>query len=866
MNVLNRLTFQNLKLNKKRTIVTIIGILLSVALITAVSSIYVSLIKSLISYEIQEKGNFHVAYYDVPKSELQTFENNRSVDSFYITKNIGYATIPSKNENKPYAYIKEFTKESLENLSVNLVRGRLPENKEEILIPTHLNTNGRVKLNVGDTITLNVGTRMSLIDHIELEQTNPFQGEEEILNPTLKTYTIVGEIERPASNIESYSAPGYTFISYMEDNQIGDSVDIYVKYKKGALKSIYKTVGDTIGIDGNLYQKVYGENQMNAKLIDELDQQLKQAKYQVELNDYLITLETNPIQDSGIGGLGITVMIVLAIIVFTSIYCIKNSFDISITEKIKQYGMLRSIGATKKQIRHNVFIEATLLGIVGIFLGILAGTLASYLLILISNYFLKDQIGIELEFAFSIISLLIAILLGIVTLYASAFQSARKASKVSPIESIRNSASIQLKSKKIKSPKWIKRIFGIGGEISFKNLKRNKKKYRTTTISIIVSVFVFIALSEFMHLAFSSLKEEMKLSEYNITLNAHNYTEEMYQEYISTVHLNTVLNYTIERFDYISFTGPAFNPEYKNTLHLKEETEDEKHALQVISLGEKQYREYLKELNLSYEEVKDKGILLDTMTVQYQSSNEKIHKKKVRLYNFQKGSIVKGVMENTQKEANIEIAFVTEVKPFGYKNNAGTFLVVSDAFFDTYASSKNVTIYYQSSNANELQDTIEKNLKEGGYSINNMDESVQMMKNLFILVGIFLYGFIIVISLIGITNIFNTITTSMELRKPEFAMLKSIGMTNKEFKRMIHLESLFMGVKSLFFGIVIGTILSYILYRCLAVDEILSFTPPIFAIFLSIVVVFFLISVLMRYSILKINKQNTIETIRNENI
>ena len=192
--------------------------------------------------------------------------------------------------------------------------------------------------------------------------------------------------------------------------------------------------------------------------------------------------------------------------------------------------------------------------------------------------------------------------------------------------------------------------------------------------------------------------------------------------------------------------------------------------------------------------------------------------------------------------------------------------MVSDAFFDTYASSKNVTIYYQSSNANELQDTIEKNLKEGGYSINNMDESVQMMKNLFILVGIFLYGFIIVISLIGITNIFNTITTSMELRKPEFAMLKSIGMTNKEFKRMIHLESLFMGVKSLFFGIVIGTILSYILYRCLAVDEILSFTPPIFAIFLSIVVVFFLISVLMRYSILKINKQNTIETIRNENI
>ena len=121
--------------------------------------------------------------------------------------------------------------------------------------------------------------------------------------------------------------------------------------------------------------------------------------------------------------------------------------------------MLRSIGATKKQIKRNVFYEATILGLIGIPLGILLGYLASYILIIISNYYLTDmlQAGLKLEFAFSIIAVLVAIILGIVTIYFSAFRSAKRASKVSPIDSIRNSANIKINPKKIKSPKFIKK-------------------------------------------------------------------------------------------------------------------------------------------------------------------------------------------------------------------------------------------------------------------------------------------------------------------------------------------------------------------------------------------------------------------------
>ena len=226
MNLLNRLTIKNLKLNKKRTIVTIIGIMLSVALVTAVATMYSSCIKSLINFETYQKGNFHVAFFDVPINEVETIKNNRGVDDVYLTKDIGYAKLEeSKNEYKPYVYVKGFSKKAIEELSVKLVEGRFPENENEILIPTHLKTNGRVVLNVGETITLDIGTRVS--DGYELTQDNNFSKEakEEIINTTSKTYKIVGIIERPASNIESYSAPGYTFITYMNENNMKDKVN-----------------------------------------------------------------------------------------------------------------------------------------------------------------------------------------------------------------------------------------------------------------------------------------------------------------------------------------------------------------------------------------------------------------------------------------------------------------------------------------------------------------------------------------------------------------------------------------------------------------------------------------------------------------
>lgn len=878
MNLLNKLTVKNLKLNKKRTIVTVVGIMLSVALITAVASVYASGLQSIINYETNEKGMFHVAFFDVPVEEVKILENNRGIETVNLTESIGYAIIDSKNESKPYVCVKGFTKDSLENLSVKLVDGRFPENDGEILIPTHLKTNGRVTLAVGDEVALDIGKRVST-DGSELNQHNPLTPADEngmpmetIAASELKTYKIVGIIERPAGNVEPFSAPGYTIITRSEKTGLSGNVDVYIRLTKEGTKNAYRITAGILGVDEELFEKAYGGGRLTQDEIWQLEDEIAKSPFgTIDFNSRLITLETNPLGISEISTLAYTVLIVIAIIVATSVFCIKNSFDISITEKIRQYGMLRSIGATKKQIRKNVFFEATLLGAFGVPLGILLGFLASYILIIISNLLIADTFasGFSLSFVFSWTAVLAAVLLGIVTIYFSAFRSAVKASKVTPLDSVRNSANIKVKSKKLSSPKIIKKLFGMGGEISYKNLKRNRSKYRTTVISIVVSVVVFISLSAFMSMAFDEVDREIDRTEYNISLSATYADVEEYQKLLDTVSFDHVQDFSVVRTAEIEFIGNHYNKEYSDWIQLMPD-ENGPQYISVASVGDKQFAKYCASLGLDPQRMNGKAILCDYDTViKYSETGDKTNRY-MRIFDFEKGDLISGFTENALTEnkidAQVEVAAISEKKPFGLKNWSSAYLFVNDELFDHIAETTWVNIVYKTDNSDKLQDEIESHLQGISFNLNNSDEHFREMNNLFTLVGIFLYGFIIVISLIGITNIFNTITTNMELRKPEFAMLRSVGMTNKEFNRMIRLESLFMGTRALVFGIPIGILLSYAIYHFLTEESGDPYKLPALAILIAVAAVFVLISLIMAYSMGKIKKQNTIETIRNENI
>ena len=286
----------------------------------------------------------------------------------------------------------------------------------------------------------------------------------------------------------------------------------------------------------------------------------------------------------------------------------------------------------------------------------------------------------------------------------------------------------------------------------------------------------------------------------------------------------------------------------------------------IISLSKNAYDAYLKKIGGDYETYKDGAILIDNNI----NLDEKGKKIQGSMYTWKKGDTVTGKIND--KEYNIKIVAKTEERPNGVENlyNTNAYFIVSEDFINKtgYISA---TLYAQSNDADKLDAEVEQykkdnNLTDSNLNSFNLEESVRAENAVVLVISIFLYGFIGVITLIGITNIFNTITTNMNLRKKEFAMLKSIGMTKKEFNRMIRLESIFYGVKSLVIGIPIGLVLSYGMYNVFKNSMEMDYVLPYKAIAVAVIFVAVVIGIIMKYSMSKINKQNIIETIRNDNI
>lgn len=296
----------------------------------------------------------------------------------------------------------------------------------------------------------------------------------------------------------------------------------------------------------------------------------------------------------------------------------------------------------------------------------------------------------------------------------------------------------------------------------------------------------------------------------------------------------------------------------------------------IVSLGEKEYSRYLKELGLDADEAEGKAILYSMIDIRTGEEGNEVYRT-ISMYGYQEGDVVNyrigqwGSEDDEEDIRNIsfEVAAVSEKRPMGL-DNTYAFFVVSDKTLEEISGEAwretGINFHVQAGDADRLAEDLQKEFETERINVDNRDERVRQEKSLYILFAIFLYGFIGVISLIGVTNIFNTITTNMELRSREFAMLKSIGMTKREFNRMIRLESLFYGGKSLLIGIPIGIALSLLIYRAFAEGAELGYSIPWGGIAISAAAVMVLVAGIMRYSLKRINKQNIIDTIRNENI
>ena len=876
MKLLNKLTLKNLRLNKVRTIVTIVGIMLSAALITVVSGMALSGRQTMIDAQMVYGGNYDVALDIIDNSVIETARNNRNVENAFYKERLGYArTKNADGEICDYSVLAMSENTYGNCFKIDLIKGKFPTNSGEAVVTKAFKTQDGKDVKIGDKITLDVGVLTDKDGNVLDEEGihNLLQKDFNkcsIIDTVKRTYTVTGIIERPKTS-ELYDPSNLSMIYTVSDEKAPIEAirtkhmnKLYIAYTPQSEGNYLQNTADILGFKADDMSNVISDE------ISPEDQQTSGINA-YEFNSILLSMKGYGSNDATNTVIFSLAVIIIIIVMLASVFVIRNSFAISITEKTSMYGMLAAVGATKRQIRRNVLFEGFILGLIGIPLGILLGLGVNAILITILNSVLGDMLnGAKFVFVTPTIPIICAIVLSAVTIFCSSFFIALRASRIPPLVAIRGNKDIKVKNNKsYRTSKLTKKLFGVGGEIASKSLKRSRKKYRTTVISIVVSVAMFIAVSAFM--------------DYGMTYTEHYYGKTDYSYMVSGI--DTKQAQTIEKmpeidnyltvglqYGHVSADVPV-NECGENFLYDNADG-TKSFSVEFLELEHDTFVKICRELELDYN--KDKGGVLVYSQVTPDNSESGNSSKPMKL--FGKTAPTKFIVYGNELIAGkLKVSSVFDEIPksadsvIGEGTIFGQGLIIGEQGVISPQLGEHecyITLYANTSNHTSLTNRIES--MEGADDsiyIFDYEENVRQFNAIMLIVGIFVYGFIGVISLIGLTNIFNTISTNMQLRSKEFASLKSIGMTKKEFNRMIRLESLMYGIKSLIIGIPLGVLGVFAIFSAFSRGNVpMSFVFPWKAILISIAAVIIVVWLIMKYSISKVNKQNIIETIRNDNI
>ena len=850
MSILKKLTIKNLKLNKKRTIVTIVGIILSTALMVGIGLLFSSFQDYMIRETISYDGRYEAVYNGASLSKLNNID--KSNFKYFYQKSIGFSEFGSINEYKPYIYISSVSKEYFNELK--LIDGRFPLNDNELVISSHINTNGGASYKVGDEITLKYGER--IVDGTSSLINNDYSEDEKLNIIGEKTYKVVGVVER--SNYEDYSACGYsTFTLDMNENE--GTADVYVMFNN------------------------------NRKIIKQSEELASDIGYDNDIgyNTTLLALYGESTYGNIMNSMISMIIIMLSLVSIGCIIVIYNSFAISVMERKKEFGLLSSIGSTKKQLSYMVFFEALIVGIIGIALGVVGAYIGIGTVILIINNLIGNILVLKLNLVTNMTFIIIPVIFMILVIGISAIIPSRRAAKVSPIEAIRQNDDIKINKKKIKTSRFVNKLFGVEGEIALKNIKRNKKKYRVTIVSLFISIVLFISFSSYMNYTINTASDvvgeipyDYLIYYYNNGTNEEEITKKI-NDIVSSDDVKSYISYSmnnafvVSNFEYSS----EYLEYYKNAYELDLGSLDsfKVSSVSVIVMDDVSYNNYKKEIGLTSDKIillnKYKGVSYgDGKRINYNIPVIKNNKGYIKLCKFDNDDIDMEKEYDKYCNKTINNIYITDkynslIENVVYSN--GYKLIMNKKMYNAIFNEEldNIEYHIISDNTNNL-DKLTKDLdKYENIGYTNIKEEAKQTNNMILVIKILMYGFISLVTLIGVTSVFNTISTSMALRKREFAVLRSIGLTKRGFNKILFFESLFFGLKSLIYAIPVGIGITVIIHY--ALSDMMNNSVIIIpwkAIIISIISVFVIVLLTMMYSTSKIKKHNIIEQIREENI
>lgn len=880
MNVWTRLTGKTLKANRTRTAVTIVGIVLAAAMLTAVTTFISSLRQYLIANIIAEEGNWHGEAIQIPADKVEELESLSQVEAQVTWQDLGYAASHLKGTDdtdaRPYYHVVGVDEAFTEMVPVTVEEGRLPKHAGEILLPSSLKstmeTLGEKAWEIGDTITLELGDRF--LEGERLSEINPpvyrYEERGELAETWEKretrTYTVVGYGEEA-----DYSSAAFLCFTGKDTDPAPDSLyNSFFRLRKG--RDVYEFASRYLGDYGVIY---------NSQLLRMQGISTNQA--------YLQFLY------------GMSAILIL-LIMTGGISLVYNSFAISVSDRTKQFGLLASIGATPRQLRGMVFREALLLSGIGIPLGILAGIGGIGVTLRVTSgsfrYLYSGKIAMGLHVSWPAIVLAAAVAL--ITVLISAWLPAGRAAKLSPMEAIRLSRDIRLPGREQEG--WRrkgrsgKRLFGFPALLAGRHFARERRKYRTTVLSLSISIVLFVSASSFSYYIKKSALGVNDIPAYD--LSVYGVRDSELQQRIEK--LDGVESALCVRECYPEILAkPEQLPEEFRALCPEAETDGEGYLhlqSRVLVLSDTDYETWLLAEGIPVPETKEGMVPLVVINeiTSYNGGTGRYEKAEVlkegepisltftdykALNEAKKASDTYVEQEADKIMGKGYLAVSVEQSPMNcMAGQTSPGIIVSESQLWSLLGDRagdclpRNCIYLKSGKHQEVAEAAEKLLEQSSanpgeyYYVNDVTREVQSRRNVLLTVDIFAYGFIILISLIAAANVFNTISTAFLLRRREFAVLSSVGMTPGEMNRMLSYECLLYGVRALLYGLPVSVLVTWAIYRVAVGSLDTSFVIPVSSIVIVIISVFLVVFSSMLYARSRMGKENLIDRIRQESL
>lgn len=842
MNIFHKVALQGMKKNRIRTLVTIVGVVLSAAMITSVASFGTSLLNFMTKGSIEKYGDWHVEFLDADTAFMKERAADEEVLKTAAFENIGYAVLDNaKSKEKPYLFISGFNDEAFDTLPVDLIAGRLPENSSEVLVPSHIAIKAGVKISVGDVLTLSVGNRSA--NSKILNQNDPYCYENEtLINASERTYTVVGICDRP--RFEEHSAPGYTLITKADKTDQADSYSLFVTLKNPREVRAYAS---GIVNDGGYV-----------------------------LNDDVLRfmgISDNKLFNTMLYSAG---SILVAIIMIGSIFLIYNSFNISLNERIHQFGILMSVGATEKQLRNSVIFEGFCIGIIGIPIGIIVGITSIKILlpVVAGNFSTIINSAVPLTMSLSVPVLMGAAAVSLATILISAYIPAKKAADTPIMECIRQTNEIKIELNDVHTSKYTLNIYGLEGMLALKNFKRNKKRYRSVVMSLTLSVVLFVTGNAFGTTLKRLAKEYTVEMDGDISFYTQNIDEnELLNLYNSFKTADGVYKSAYQAdLTYSSSTDDFpedFLNIYRKATGSSSTGETLELPLDVQFVEDEIYFDFIKSLGLPATEYTGQNAKVLALAIDTKGHNTYFTNSTMNITLFS---------EDGGAEKTIQATFVDsyplDTLP---KDSMPDYLFMAvvpwhmKPQFDMIGVPAQYGLTFWSKNTAQsmaqIQTMIDNTNLDSSYTLINLSNVVDLFRSATFVVDVFTYFFVIMISLIAVANVFNTISTNIRLRRREFAMLRSMGMSDRSFNRMMNYECALYGIRTLLFGIPIAGFISWLIYKAAVFGEKLddlAFVFPWQSTIISVIGVFGAVFITMIYAANKIKKENIIDALRDD--